>query len=81
MDRKCDYCREPLTHQYVDGKTRDGVWAYMCGLCYLEHGTGLGVGRGQLYVNKGNGFEKVKAEYSVVHTVNTTCGKVRILGK
>jgi hypothetical protein len=30
-----------------DGKTQAGPWAYMCGDCFVSHGTGLGVGRGQ----------------------------------
>ena len=31
----------------VDGKTRDGPWAYMCDECHDRFGVGLGTGRGQ----------------------------------
>lgn len=35
----------------VDGKTKEGPWAYMCAGCWSSRGVGrLGVGRGQLLV-------------------------------
>lgn len=30
-----------------DGKTVHGPWAYMCARCFIDHGIGLGTGRGQ----------------------------------
>ncbi|MEV6923988.1 hypothetical protein AB0M46_05670 [Dactylosporangium sp. NPDC051485] len=30
-----------------DGKTKYGPWAYMCVHCFVDHGVGLGTGRGQ----------------------------------
>ena len=30
-----------------DGKTKNGIWAYMCPACFVDHGIGLGLGRGQ----------------------------------
>jgi hypothetical protein len=34
----------------VDGKTKFGPWAFMCGECHEEVGMGLGVGLGQRLV-------------------------------
>jgi len=46
---KCDFCKmdgvdKPAEY---DGKTYPGPWAYMCKEHFLEHGIGLGLGRGQ----------------------------------
>ena len=45
----CDFCKmdgvdKPAEY---DGKTYPGPWAYMCKEHFLEHGIGLGLGRGQ----------------------------------
>lgn len=47
-------CQVPLAHgdgeppqATVDGKTRQGPWAYMCEECFARYGVGLGQGRGQ----------------------------------
>ena len=53
---KCDICNDPITNVFVDGKTDFGCWANMCLSCHLEHGFGLGTGRGQAY-------EKVNGEF------------------
>jgi hypothetical protein len=45
----CELCSHPLEDSFVDGRTKMGPWAKMCDGCHLEHGTGLGLGRGQLY--------------------------------
>jgi hypothetical protein len=34
----------------VEGKTAAGPWAYMCDGCFVEHGIGLGLGKGQQLV-------------------------------
>lgn len=41
---KCDFCRGEAKY---DGKTKMGGWAYMCCFCFIIHGVGLGLGRGQ----------------------------------
>lgn len=45
----CDLCAAPLLARFIDGKTQRGPWGNMCFLCYVEHGCGLGTGRGQQY--------------------------------
>ena len=47
---KCDFCGKPAE---VDGRTRMGPWAFMCEGCYPKFGVGLGLGRGQLLIVKG----------------------------
>ncbi len=34
----------------VDGKTKQGPWAYMCSGCFDLDGAGLGPGKGQMLV-------------------------------
>lgn len=41
---ECDFCDAPAKY---DGKTKYGPWANMCGTCFVRHGIGLGLGRGQ----------------------------------
>lgn len=41
---KCDFCAQTAAY---DGRTRMGPWAYMCEAHYVQHGVGLGTGRGQ----------------------------------
>lgn len=40
-----------LRHEVVeaayDAKTTYGPWAYLCVPCFVDHGVGLGTGRGQ----------------------------------
>jgi hypothetical protein len=43
---------EKIPAQY-DGKTIGGQWAFMCEDCFMSHGVGLGVGRGQRLTVKG----------------------------
>lgn len=52
--KKCDICGCSLTgyKSFVDGRTKNGRWAIMCELCYVKHGVGLGVGKGQKYEMK-----------------------------
>jgi len=52
---KCDICGGDIKgHEefFVDGKTKFGPWALMCPDCFLEHGTGIGLGKGQKYDGK-----------------------------
>ena len=57
---KCDLCRNPIVHLFVDGKTNHGPWAIMCPACQVERGVGLGTGRGQMYRRDGETFKKVE---------------------
>jgi DNA-directed RNA polymerase subunit M/transcription elongation factor TFIIS len=45
----CDLCGKPALY---DGKTTDGPWGYMCQNCFNEHGSGLGLGKGQKLIHK-----------------------------
>jgi hypothetical protein len=52
--KQCDICGTKAD-SYVDGKTIYGPWANMCLSCFETKGTGLGTGKGQLYMNNENG--------------------------
>ncbi|MEU4217188.1 DUF4314 domain-containing protein [Actinoplanes sp. NPDC026623] len=39
--------RNTVVAARYDGATRQGPWAYMCDGCFMAHGVGLGLGRGQ----------------------------------
>lgn len=44
---KCDFCGKPA---HYDGKVRgSGCWAYMCEEHFTNHGTGVGLGKGQRF--------------------------------
>jgi|WetSurMetagenome_2_1015567.scaffolds.fasta_scaffold425127_2 hypothetical protein len=45
----CNLCGAPITDAFIDGRVMGGHWADVCGACFMEHGAGLGPGRGQLY--------------------------------
>jgi len=45
----CDFCKKTIKTIFYDSKTIYGLWAIICHACYLEYGTGLGLGRGQAY--------------------------------
>ena len=42
----CDLC--PNIVALVDGATLEGPWAYLCAICFMRQGVGLGPGRGQV---------------------------------
>ena len=44
---KCDFCSSKAAY---DGKTRFGAWANMCEYHFVQHGIGLGTGKGQRLV-------------------------------
>lgn len=64
--KHCDVCGEGIEKEFVDGKTKSGRWAIMCKLCFLIHGVGLGIGKGQRYSMKvirgGNRLEWIKVK-------------------
>ena len=41
----CNFCDKLAV---VDAMINAGLWAYLCPIHYLEHGIGLGIGRGQV---------------------------------
>ena len=43
----CDFCGDEA---HYDGRTTLGPWANMCQQHFMEHGIGLGLGRGQKLV-------------------------------
>lgn len=52
----CGFCGKEITGILVDGKTRQSPWATMCPKCFEENGIGLGLGKGQMYMKKEDGF-------------------------
>jgi hypothetical protein len=56
---KCDNCNRPITHQFVDGKTKYGPWGILCMTCHEVVGVGLGIGKGQMYLKEGDKFIKM----------------------
>jgi hypothetical protein len=46
----CDFCRSVARY---DGKTVNGMWAYMCKHHFKEYGKGLGLGIGQQLIVRG----------------------------
>jgi hypothetical protein len=56
----CDFCDSQASY---DGKTKIGPWANMCETHFVEHGTGLGPGKGQRLVLKGTD-DKVEVKIS-----------------
>lgn len=57
----CDICNGTIGAVFVDGKTKMGPWANMCGNCAKAYGVGFGTGRGQMYAKQPNGeWLKVK---------------------
>ncbi len=56
---KCDICGDPITDEFVDGKTTMGPWANMDKRCYSRVGIGLGAGKGQHYKFHNDEFVKV----------------------
>jgi len=47
----CDLCHGTLGKVFYDCATRHG-WGIACHGCFLQHGSGLGTGRGQKYDRK-----------------------------
>jgi len=43
-----EHPRAKIVNARVDGKTRFGPWAYMCGAHFALNGVGLGTGKGQI---------------------------------
>jgi hypothetical protein len=45
----CELCGNPLSQQFIDGRTKDGRWGILCAVCHSRAGCGLGTGKGQRY--------------------------------
>lgn len=48
----CDLCGHGTKATY-DAKTKQGPWGFLCKPCFDEHGVGLGTGKGQRLVLRG----------------------------
>ena len=46
---RCDLCSDPITDEFIDGRTTEGPWANMCPECHQSWGMGCGTGHGQRY--------------------------------
>ncbi|WP_209348430.1 endonuclease NucS domain-containing protein [Pontixanthobacter sp. CEM42] len=56
--RNCDLCHRDFNSVkfMIDGSIEGGPWACMCSLCFMQLGTGLGIGKGQLYEQTPEGW-------------------------
>ena len=52
MPDKCDMCKAIIEDTFIDGRTIHGPWAIMCPTCFKVFGTGLGIGKGQMYIKE-----------------------------
>lgn len=55
---KCDFCKDQGVDReaHYDGRTVNGMWAFMCTEHFNAIGSGLGMGRGQrLILEEDNG--------------------------
>ena len=65
----CNYCGCEIKHELYDADTIDGPWATMCPECFARYGKGkLGVGHGQRYVKRPEGFVQVEGGHISVAT-------------
>lgn len=48
---RCDLCSEPFVEGDLvyDARIRTGQWSTICRICFMNHGVGLGTGKGQEY--------------------------------
>ena len=53
--KECDVCSCTIKDVLYDARTKMGPWATLCGCCYTELGVGLGVGKGQKYLEDNDG--------------------------
>lgn len=51
----CDVGGEPIATLFVDGRTVMGPWGNMCMTCHKKFGSGVGVGKGQMYEKQRDG--------------------------
>lgn len=59
----CDLCQVRFDKVFIDGRIRFyNSWAMLCPDCHSEHGVGLGMGRGQLYVREESNWFKQEEE-------------------
>jgi hypothetical protein len=54
---ECEFCGTSLDdcQFFVDGDSVCGLWTNMCPRCFYEEGHSIGWGKGQLYLNLGDG--------------------------
>ena len=68
LSGRCDLCGKVNLPELVDGATRMGPWANMCEPCFRKAGVGLGMGRGQRYVEQAivSGSLSVNATFDAI---------------
>jgi hypothetical protein len=49
-DGVCQLCGQPDLPEVFDAKMYVGPWAWCCRDCFMERCVGLGIGRGQVYI-------------------------------
>ena len=74
---ECDLCKDsniftPPEEAQYDGRTRSGIWAFMCARHFQTNGTGLGLGRGQRLITKS---EYTQHENKKADQLCAKCGK------
>lgn len=55
----CDICKSEMSEDrfMIDGSLKgSGDWKIMCSACFSRHGTGIGIGQGQLYRHERRGW-------------------------
>ena len=60
---ECDLCGAALRDQqlFVEGQAAGELWGNMCASCFLADGHSVGWGKGQLYLNIGDGAWRLVA--------------------
>ena len=76
----CGMCSKDLKEEkyYVDGALKlSGAWTYMCPKCFFEHGEGIGLGEGQLYIQETDGSWLLVAGFCPINDGSTCafCGE------
>ena len=55
----CDICETPIAQSrfFIDASLKENpmMWGCLCTQCFEEEGSGLGIGKGQLYEKQDNG--------------------------
>jgi hypothetical protein len=69
---RCDLCKNQISCQFVDGKTKTGPWGVMCTVCFVTRGLGLGLGVGQhfILVDDGGRTGRFQGRFYQTETLN-----------
>lgn len=58
--KTCDMCKANKLQEYMDAKTKFGMWGNLCPSCFKKFGIKLGTGFGQRYVFTAGKYVKVE---------------------